>query len=183
MSSANLRVLLPVTLFLSLPLAAAGGFVSAEDAPTQEAAETPVISENMVVQMEYTLTTDGRAVDASPEGQPFRYTHGQGQIIPGLERQLTGLHVGDAREITVSPEEGYGPVDPEAVVELPREQLPPTITPEAGMMLSGVDPEGRPFRARIKEIRNTTVTLDLNHPLAGKTLLFKVKIVGIAPAP
>lgn len=166
---------------LSLPLAVCLPAVAAEDAPPQESTDTLAVSENMVVQMEYTLTADGETVDQSPEGQPFRYTHGQGQIIPGLERQLAGLHVGDAKEVTVSPEEGYGPVDPNAVVEIPREQLPPTVTPEAGMTLSGVDPEGHPFRARIKEMHDTTVTLDLNHPLAGKTLLFKVKIVSIAP--
>lgn len=168
---------------LGFALAVAPRPAVAEETPAQESAEASLISENMVVQFEYTLTADGQPVDASPEGEPFRYTHGRGQIIPGLERQLAGLRVGDAKEITVSPEEGYGPVDPEAVVELPREQLPPTITPEAGMSLSGVDPEGRPFRARIKEIRDTTVALDLNHPLAGKTLLFKVKIVDIAPSP
>ena len=180
MIRATLRLMALLTFF-SLPLAVCPPAVTAEDVPPQPSAEALTIAENMVVQMDYALTADGETVDQSPEGQPFRYTHGQGQIIPGLERQLAGLHVGDAREVTVSPEEGYGPVDPNAVVEIPREQLPPTVTPEAGMMLSGVDPEGRPFRARIKEMHDTTVTLDLNHPLAGKTLLFKVKIVSIAP--
>lgn len=141
------------------------------------------IEENAVVQMDYVLTAEGEVVDKSPEGKPFQYVHGQGQIIPGLERQLTGLRVGDTKEITVTPEEGYGPVDPEAVVEIPKEQLPPTVTPGLGMVLSGVDPEGRPFRARIKSIQDTTVTLDLNHPLAGKTLLFKITIIAIAPSP
>jgi FKBP-type peptidyl-prolyl cis-trans isomerase SlyD len=174
-------VLTVLLTFLSLSLAVCPPAIAEEGTPTQASAATLAVSDNMVVQMEYLLTADGETVDQSPEGKPFQYTHGQGQIIPGLERQLAGLHVGDAKEVTVSPEEGYGPVDPNAVVEIPREQLPPTITPEAGMMLNGVDPEGRPFRARIKEVRDTTVTLDLNHPLAGKTLLFKVKIVSIAP--
>ncbi|MBI4354362.1 MAG: peptidylprolyl isomerase [Candidatus Omnitrophica bacterium] len=132
--------------------------------------------------MDYTLTVDGEVVDQSPEGKPFQYIHGKGQIIPGLERQLTGLRVGDSGEITVTPEEGYGPVDPAAVVEIPKEQLPKTVTPEVGMALSGVDPEGRPFRARVKTIHDTTVTLDLNHPLAGKTLLFKIKVITITPS-
>lgn len=182
MKPTNASVLTSLILVLGLPLALDARLVEAEEPSVQEPTERLAIAEHMAVRMEYTLTADGQPVDASPEGEPFRYTHGLGQIIPGLERQLAGLHVGDAKEITVSPEEGYGLVDPEAVVELPREQLPPTIAPEAGMMLSGVDPEGRPFRARIKELRDTTVTLDLNHPLAGKTLLFNVKIVDIAPA-
>ncbi|HBH97101.1 MAG TPA: peptidylprolyl isomerase [Candidatus Omnitrophica bacterium] len=183
MKPANLNVLASLVLLFGFPLVSDSRLVEAEEPSAQEPAERLAIAENMAVQMEYALTADGQAVDASPAGEPFRYTHGRGQIIPGLERQLAGLHVGDAREITVSPEEGYGPVDPEAVVEIPREQLPATVTPEAGMSLSGVDPEGRPFRARIKELRDTTVTLDLNHPLAGKTLLFKVNIVDIAPSP
>ena len=140
------------------------------------------MAENMTVQMEYSVRADGQVVDANPEGEPFQYVHGRGQIIPGLERQLAGLRVGDARDITVTPEEGYGPIDPEAVVQIPREQLPPAITPEEGTVLSGVDPEGRPFRARIKAIQDTPVTLDLNRPLAGKTLLFKVKILTVTPA-
>jgi FKBP-type peptidyl-prolyl cis-trans isomerase SlyD len=183
MKPSNSNVLTYLILLLGLPFVSDIRLVEAEEPSVTEPTASLAIAENMAVRMEYTLTADGQPVDASPEGEPFRYTHGRGQIIPGLERQLAGLHVGDAKEITVSPEEGYGPVDPEAVVEIPREQLPATITPEAGMSLSGVDPEGRPFRARIKELRDTTVTLDLNHPLAGKTLLFNVKIVDIAPGP
>ncbi len=165
----SLRVVSAFVVCLGLPCVAA------------EETSPVTISENAVVQMDYTLTAEGEVVDKSSEGQPFQYVHGQGQIIPGLERQLTGLRMGDTKEITVTPEEGYGPIDPEAVVEIPKEQLPKTVTPEVGMVLNGVDPEGRPFRARIKSIQDTTVTLDLNHPLAGKTLLFKIKVLTITP--
>ena len=140
------------------------------------------IQDHMTVQLEYTLTADGAVVDSTEGRGPFRYVQGRGQIIPGLERQLTGLHVGDEREITVKPEEGYGPLDPSAFVEVPKEQLPTNATPTVGLVLRGMDPEGRMFRATIHEIKDHTVMLDLNHPLAGKTLLFKIKVVDISPA-
>lgn len=141
------------------------------------------IQDRMTVQLEYILTADGNVVDSTEGRGPFRYAHGQGQIIPGLERQLVGLHTGDDKEITVPPAEAYGPIDPSAFVEVPKDQLPPNITPEVGLILRGVDPDGRTFRAAIREIKDTSVTLDLNHPLAGKTLLFKIKVIDIAPTP
>jgi len=100
------------------------------------------------VQLEYTLTSDGSVVDSTEGRGPFRYVHGQGQIIPGLERQLVGLHVGDSKEITVASEEAYGPLDPSAFVEVPKEQLPPNISPEVGVVLRGVDPDGRTAQPR-----------------------------------
>ena len=140
------------------------------------------VHDNMDVGLEYTLTVDGTVVDSTDGKDAFHYVHGQQQMIPGLERQLAGLHVGDAKEVTVNPDEGYGQVDSAAFVEVPKTQLPAGVTPEVGLVLRGVNPDGQSFRARIHEIKDETVTLDLNHPLAGKTLTFKVKIIGIAPA-
>lgn len=139
------------------------------------------IAENMTVRLEYTLSADGQVVDSTEAREPFQYVHGKGQIIPGLERQLVGLHAGDSRDITVNPEDAYGPVDSSAVVEVPKDQLPPNVTPEVGLTLRGVDPDGRVFRATIREIKPDMITLDLNHPLAGKTLLFKVKVLDVSP--
>lgn len=148
-----------------------------------EESATPVeVHDNMDVGLEYTLTVDGAVVDSADSAKPFRYIHGQKQMIPGLERQLTGLHIGDTKEVTVNPEEGYGQVDPSAFVEVSKTQLPAGITPEVGLVLRGVNPDGQSFRARISELKDETVMLDLNHPLAGKTLNFKVKVTDIAPA-
>lgn len=164
------------------------GLASAEEpkpsaSSAEKAADMPAVADQMAVQLEYTLTADGTVVDSTQGREPFHYVQGKGQIIPGLERQLVGLHAGDERDITVRPEEGYGPVDPSAVVDVPKEQLPSTVKPEPGLMLSGIDSQGRPFRATVQAVKDTTVTLNLNHPLAGKTLLFKVKVVSVAPAP
>lgn len=166
---------------LTLLGAARGG---AEEPSKAQEKETTVstIQDNVTVQLEYTLTADGAVVDSTQGRGPFRYVQGRGQIIPGLERQLIGLHVGDEREIMVKPEEGYGPVDPSAFVEVPKDQLPTNVTPTVGLVLRGMDPEGRMFRATIHEMKDHTVMLDLNHPLAGKTLFFKIKVVDVAPA-
>ncbi len=143
---------------------------------------SPTIQDKMKVGMEYTLTANGKVVDSSEGKGPFHYVHGRSQIIPGLERQLTGLHVGDAREITVSPEEGYGAVDQTAFMEVPKSQLPQNSAPTVGAVLRGVDGSGRMFQAIVSEIKADSVVLNLNHPLAGKTLTFNVKITDIAPA-
>lgn len=153
--------------------------------PTPRPQGTPMtasIADNMSVELDYTLTADGQVVDSTEGRGPFTYVHGQGQISPGLERQLAGMGVGASKEITVAPEEGYGPVDLTAFIDVPKGQFPAHIKPEKGLVLQGVDPAGKTFRATISEIKDKTVTLDLNHPLAGKTLLFKVKVLNITPA-
>lgn len=169
-------VLVAVLVLIAAP-------VGAEQAEKNaEASTTMAIQDNMSVQLDYTLTVDGQVMDSSEGHGPFQYVHGKGQIIPGLERQLVGLAIGDSREITVTPEEGYGPVDPAAVLEVPRAQMPSTVDPKVGQVLRGVDSNGKSFRATIREIHDGTVTLDLNHPLAGKTLLFKIKVLAISPS-
>ena len=145
-----------------------------------EAGMSEAIQDGRTVQIDYTLTVDGAVVDSSDGRGPLSYVQGQGQIIPGLERQLVGLHVGDAKEVTVGPDEGYGQMDPKALMEVPKTQLPPDLTPAVGMVLRGTNREGNPFRARIQNVESETVTLDLNHPLAGKTLQFKIKVVDVS---
>jgi FKBP-type peptidyl-prolyl cis-trans isomerase SlyD len=140
------------------------------------------IQDNVAVEMEYTVSAEGQVIDTTEGRTPFQYVHGRGQIVPGLERQLAGLKVGDSKDITVTAEEGYGPVDPEAFVEVPKTQLPQQGAPEVGAVLRGTDPEGRQFRAVIHEVREASVMLNLNHPLAGKTLQFKIKVLRLSQA-
>ena len=149
----------------------------AKPVETQMAA---AVENGMTVQLEYTLTVDGQVVDSSEGREPLSYVQGSGQIIPGLERQLNGMHAGESKSVTVTPEEGYGAVDPKAVVTVRKDQLPPDLAPEVGMMLRGTSRDGQPFRARIQQIAGDDVTLDLNHPLAGKTLEFKVTVKGVS---
>ena len=173
----------------ALPVAAASEGETAMAAPAASvpnatpAPDSPAIADKMNVAMNYTLTVDGKVVDSSEGREPLHYVHGSGQIIPGLEQALIGLKAGDSKEVTVAPEQGYGMTDPSAIVEVPKTQLPPNVTPTVGMTLRGQTPEGEGFSATIKEVRPDSVLLDLNHPLAGKTLHFKVTITDVKPAP
>jgi len=165
---------------VALAVGVAFGTTSWAEEPVPAA--TPSVQDNMDVALEYTLTVDGQVVDTTEGREAFHYIQGQKQVIPGLEKQLSGHHIGDSMDITITPDEGYGEIDPSAVVDLPKSQLPQDITPEVGMVLRGVSKEGIGFQARIKEIKDENVVLDLNHPLAGKTLNFKIKVTGISPA-
>ena len=159
----------------------------AEDAPggTAEAAHPAdahqTIQQGSTVQLHYTLSVEGKVVDSTAGGAPFTYVQGRGAIIPGLERQMVGLTVGDKRSITVDPEEAYGAVDPAAVVEVPKDKLPKDIAPKVGDVFRVTDHNGHPFPATVREIKDQTVMLDLNHPLAGKTLQFQVEVLQITP--
>lgn len=158
------------------------GLLSAADAAQAGEEQGATIQNNSDVGLEYTVTVDGAVVDSTEGRGAFHYVHGAGQIVPGLERGLLGLKAGDTKEVIVKPEEGYGLVDQAAFVELLKAKLPQNITPEVGMVLQGMNPEGRAFPATISAVKGDSVTLNLNHPLAGKTLLFKVKILTITPA-
>jgi FKBP-type peptidyl-prolyl cis-trans isomerase SlyD len=128
--------------------------------------------------MHYTLTVDGEVVDSSQGGEPLAYVQGQGQIIPGLERQLEGLEVGDTKSAEVAPADGYGEADPERIQAVPKSNFREPDQLEAGIMVSGQTEQGT-FQARVAEVGDETVTLDFNHPLAGKTLSFQVEIVEV----
>lgn len=142
-----------------------------------------VVKDGMLVSMEYTLKgTDGKVIDSSQGREPLKYVHGQKMMIPGLEKELTGMKVGGEKNVTVKPENAYGPVNPNAFQEIPKEKIPPNAL-KVGAVLQGQDDQGRPMLARVKEVKEKTVVIDLNHPMAGKTLVFNVKIVDIQPAP
>lgn len=142
------------------------------------------IKEGMVVSLDYTLRLDdGEVVDSSEGDEPLQYLHGYGQIIPGLEKALVGLAVGDSKTVVVPPDEAYGDMDMEAFEIVPRSMFPDDLELEEGLELSLRDAEtDEPFDATIAEIRETEVMLDFNHPLAGETLYFEVSVPAIRPA-
>jgi FKBP-type peptidyl-prolyl cis-trans isomerase 2 len=129
------------------------------------------------------LTVEGQVVDSTEGKAPLHYIHGRKQLIPGLERALAGMHVGESKTVTVAPEDAYGQPDPAAVMEISKTQLPQDVTPTVGMTLGGMSPEGQPIQAQVVEVKADTVVLDINHPLAGKTLNFNVKVTDLEPAP
>ncbi len=144
--------------------------------------EKRVVGDNDVVSLEYTLTVDGEIIDSSEGHGPIEYIQGQGHIIPGLEKAVAGMAVGESKEVAISPAEGYGEEDPNAFVEVPKSEFPPNIPLEVGTPLQLRDAQGQVFDAYIAEVKENSAVLNFNHPLAGKTLNFSVKVVGIREA-
>ena len=141
-----------------------------------------VVGQGSVVSLEYTLRLDNDEVIDSTEGKaPLTYTHGVQEIITGLENGLEGMAVGERKQVTVSPREGYGEVHPEGRFEVAKDRIPAEAL-RVGATLQGEGPDGKPVYPHVAEIRETTVLLDLNHPLAGQTLHFDVHVVEIKAA-
>lgn len=131
------------------------------------------------VSFEYTLQLEDKKVLESNVGkEPLTYTHGSNEIIPGLEKALEGMTVGETKHVTVKPEEGYGTVDPKSIQEVKKSVIPQEAQ-KVGAQLQGTAPDGQAVYPRVKEIKADTVVLDFNHPLAGKTLFFDVKVLDV----
>ncbi len=146
-------------------------------------AESKKVEKDSVVSLDYTLTLDdGQVVDSSQGREPLDYLHGHGQLIAGLEKELQGMEVGEEKEVTVAPGEGYGERDPNAVEVVPLDIFPADMELTPGMGIQLQDGSGQVFQAYVVEVRPDGVVLDFNHPLAGQTLHFNVKVVGVRPA-
>lgn len=138
------------------------------------------IDDKVYVAIEYKLTlASGEEVDSSPEGEPLGFVTGSGQIIPGLEKALMGKSKGDRSQVVVEPEDGYGPVDESMFQDIPRSQFPDDCEVEPGMTFHAQGPHG-PFMVSVARINDDdTVTVDMNHPLAGQQLHFDVTVVEV----
>ena len=127
---------------------------------------------------EYTGTLeDGSTFDTNVGKEPLEFEVGSGQLIKGFDDAVIGLEKGEEKEITLPPADAYGDVNPELSKKVPRSQLPEGPEPQAGMMLAVSLPTGQQIPAKIVAVDEKDVTIDLNHPLAGKTLKFKIKVV------
>ncbi|NIC07813.1 FKBP-type peptidyl-prolyl cis-trans isomerase [Billgrantia bachuensis] len=140
------------------------------------------IAQNSVVAFHYTLTNDaGEVLDSSEGRQPLTYLHGAGNIIPGLEKQLEGREAGEKLNVSVSPEEGYGEVQPQLVQEVPRDAFQGVEAVEPGMQFQA-QTQGGPLMVTVTQVEGDTVTVDGNHPLAGQKLNFDVEIAEVREA-
>jgi FKBP-type peptidyl-prolyl cis-trans isomerase 2 len=139
-----------------------------------------IVENGKEITFEYTLTVDGEVMDSSKESEPLNYTHGDGKLIPGLTKRMEGMELGEEREIEVPSEEGYGPVKEQAFQEVLRTKLPENVKPEIGMVLQAQRPDGTAIPVKVSGIKDDSVIIDMNHPLAGKDLLFKIKVIEIA---
>jgi FKBP-type peptidyl-prolyl cis-trans isomerase SlyD len=152
---------------------------SAMSAEEEENMSTVTISEGRTVSMEYTvMLEDKKVVDTNVGGKPLVFIQGSRQIVPGVEKAIAGMKVGESKRITVSPAEAYGPALKEAFVEVERKKVPEKAW-KVGALVQGRGVQGQIVRGRVVEIKGDTATIDFNHPLAGKTLHFEVKILEI----
>ena len=124
---------------------------------------------------------DGTVFDSSRErDQPLEFTLGQGMVIPGFEKAVAGMAVGDQKEVTLEVDEAYGPHNESLVVEVSKDNRPPDIQPELGAMLRVQTPDGQVLGVRIVEINDDSIKIDGNHALAGEKLIFELELVEIS---
>ena len=137
-----------------------------------------VKAENSVVGIEYEVKEAGsnEIVDSNKGAQPLEFVTGKGQIIPGLEKALEGMSEGESADILVKAEDAYGEVNQEAVQTLPIEQFEGVDLKE-GMTLYGQGEDGQTVQVVVKSFNDKEVTIDFNHPLAGKDLMFSVTVM------
>jgi len=146
------------------------------------------IKERDIIKVEYTGTFDDGTIFDSTEingGIPLKFEVGAGQIIPGFDNSVIGKSIGDEFDIRLDPSDAYGEYKDGMTQSISKDQFPPEQEPKAGLMILLVGPEGQPVPATIKEVMDDIVTIDLNHPMAGKVLNFKIKIIetGCEPDP
>jgi len=159
-----------------LPVVTLSTFVLGET--TKENVPT-TISNGNTISIEYTLTLENKeVVDTNVGEKPLKFVQGSHEIIPGLETALEGMKKGENKQVTVPPEKGYGPKDPKAILEVSIDQIPPDAR-IVGTQLQGENEEGQMVHPRVAEVKDQVVVLDFNHPLAGETLYFDVKILDI----
>jgi FKBP-type peptidyl-prolyl cis-trans isomerase SlyD len=172
-----------VRLMLAFALLAAAsiglGSPSAIRAEEDEKEKPLVVEEGRTISIEYTLKLDdGSTADSNVGEDPLRYVQGEGQILPSLENALAGLGVAESKEVTLTPDEGYGEVDPARRQTVDPQDIPEEAR-EVGTQLIASDAAGNRMPVRVHEVRADAIVLDLNHPLAGRTLHFSVKVVEI----
>lgn len=132
------------------------------------------------VRIHYTGTlADGSTFDSSDGRDPLEFAVGSGQIIPGLDKAIPGMSVGDTKTVEVPADEAYGAHNPDARQAVPRDQIPADIPVEVGLQLQMQTPQGQMLPVVVAEVTETEVTLDANHPLAGKDLTFAIELVEI----
>lgn len=132
------------------------------------------------VKIHYTGTLeDGTQFDSSKERDPLEFELGSGQVIPGFEKAVEGMAVGEEKSVTIDSDDAYGPRREQMVQEVPKTALPPDLEPKEGMALQAQGQDGQPINLTVTDIGEETITVDANHPLAGKALKFDIELVAI----
>jgi FKBP-type peptidyl-prolyl cis-trans isomerase SlyD len=141
------------------------------------------VAADTFVTLEYVLFDEGgEAVDRATSAEPLTYVHGYAQIVPGLERGVEGMKVGDKRTITVEPEHAFGDHDDDGVFEVEKAEFPDAGKVEPGDEFVAQSPDGDQIAMRVVEVRPDAFLVDTNHPLAGQTVRFEVEVKGLRAA-
>lgn len=141
------------------------------------------IGPNTTIAIDYTVRLEsGEVVDSTEGGQPLVFHFGREEIIPAVERELTGLGPGDRREVVLAPEEAYGPRRPDAVQHVPLDQFPEHVKPTPGMQLVVRRPDGGEIPVTVRGLSDSHASLDFNHPLAGEQLSFSIEVMDVQAA-
>ncbi|HLC59805.1 MAG TPA: peptidylprolyl isomerase [Candidatus Nanoarchaeia archaeon] len=132
------------------------------------------------VKVHYTGTLDDGTVFDSSEGkEPLEFTIGEGGIIKGFEEGVKDMKLDEEKTIKIKPEDAYGEAQKELMLEFPRDKFPAEMNIEKGGRLILKGPDGQNLPAVVSDVKNDVVVIDLNHPLAGKELTFKIKVIGV----
>ena len=140
------------------------------------------IENDIIVNLAFTLTVDGEIVDDANEKDPFFYLHGHENVIPGIEKAVDGMKIGESKTFTVQSDDGYGESDPDGIMHLSRSEFPEDIPLEDGLELEMRDEDNNIVYATVESTTKTMVKLNFNHPLAGKELLFNVTVLDLETA-
>jgi len=158
-------VLLSIILLVAMLIAGCGG--------TQ-------VKTGDTIQVHYTGTLeDGTVFDTSLKREPLEFTLGQGQLIPGFEQAVIGMKVGESKTANIPAEQAYGQYSNELISVIERDKLPEDLDPEVGQRLQAQQPDGRTKIVTVINVSETSITVDANHPLAGKDLTFEIELIEI----
>jgi FKBP-type peptidyl-prolyl cis-trans isomerase 2 len=138
------------------------------------------VKENNTVKVNYTgKLSDGQVFDSSEGKEPIEFTLGQGRLIPGFEKGLIDMGLNEKKTITIPKEEAYGEVNKDLIQEVKKSELPQEMAPEVGMGLVSKSPDGQEMNLLVIEVKEETIVIDGNHPLAGKELIFDLEVLEI----
>lgn len=138
------------------------------------------VKDNNTVKVHYTgKLSNGQVFDSSEGKEPLEFTLGKGQLIPGFEKGLIDMKLNEKKTITIAKEQAYGEIRDDLKREVKRSELPQDLTPEVGMGLVSTSPDGQETNLHVVEVKDESIVLDGNHPLAGKDLIFDLEVVGI----
>nr|WP_321227676.1 peptidylprolyl isomerase [uncultured Psychroserpens sp.] len=141
------------------------------------------VKENNTIKVNYTgKLSDGQVFDSSEGREPLEFTLGQGQLIPGFEKGVIDMKLNEKKTITIAKEEAYGDINAALIQEVNKSELPQDVEPKVGMGLVSKTPDGREMNLLVVEVKEESIVIDGNHPLAGKELIFDLEVVEIKDA-